>query len=196
MLNNEDYIRELEERLQLVEDKKLVSLVQRLIEERNNLDQNIKIDPLTGLYNRRILSKVRDYGTVIMCDIDNFKKVNDTYGHDMGDEVIKGVAQILLNNVRIGDVVCRLGGDEYLVIMTTNRVDVIDQRMHKIEEDVKKNIQLPNCDVSLSIGVSFNPGDKDLSTLITEADEALYQSKGNGKSQITYYGNYKKQKVR
>ena len=96
--------------------KEEASLLDRLIAEREYLANTIKIDPLTGLYNRRILPKVREIGTVIMCDIDNFKNVNDTFGHEIGDEAIKAVGHTILDNIRVGDVACRYGGDEFLLI--------------------------------------------------------------------------------
>ena len=120
MTNENDlYINTIKEKLKDINDPELVDLINRLINERTYLAETINIDPLTGLYNRRVLQNVRDIGAVIMCDIDYFKTVNDSFGHDTGDVVIKKVAQIIMNNVRIGDVVCRYGGDEYLIIFST-----------------------------------------------------------------------------
>lgn len=167
------------------------NLLNRLIAEREYLANTIKIDPLTGLYNRRILSKVRDIGTVIMCDIDNFKTINDTLGHDVGDEAIKAVAHTILDNIRVGDVACRYGGDEFLIIFTTDIYDVIDKRMKKIANDINNNIHLPDFPITLSIGVAFNDENEILDSLLIKADSALYKSKENGKNQITYYKNEK-----
>ena len=167
------------------------ALVEKLIEERMHLADTIRIDPLTGLYNRRILPKVREVGTVIMCDIDNFKTINDTFGHDVGDEVIKSVATIFLNSIRIWDVAVRFGGDEFLIIFTTNLHEVIEKRMNDVCDMVRNTINLPNHNVSLSVGVTFNDNNEDLDTLMKKADEALYYSKENGKNQITYYEKLK-----
>lgn len=167
------------------------SLVDRLVEERKYLADTVKIDPLTGLYNRRILSKIREIGTVIMCDIDYFKTINDTFGHDIGDEALKVVGSTILDNIRVGDVACRFGGDEFLIVFTTDKYEVIDNRMKKIVEDINKKIQLPDFSITLSIGVAFNEENEHLDSLMEKADIALYQSKNNGRNQISYYGRGK-----
>ena len=185
-INDDTYI----DRLREVR-KEEASLVDRLIEERLYLSDTIRIDPLTGLYNRRIMPKIREIGTVIMCDIDNFKTINDTFGHDVGDIAIKTVGHTILDNIRVGDVACRYGGDEFLIVFTTDIHEVIDKRMKKIAEDVKKALKLPFIDITLSVGIAFNEEKESLEELIKKADEALYSSKENGKNQITYYGQQK-----
>ncbi len=162
-------------------------LIDRLIEERFYLANESKIDPLTGLYNRKILPKVRDIGTVIMCDIDNFKGINDTFGHQVGDDALRAVGQSISHNIRIGDIGCRFGGDEFIIIFTTDIYEVIDSRMKKIVEDVNKIIEFPDRTITMSIGVAFNKDHEDLATLMQKADKALYESKENGKNQISYY---------
>jgi diguanylate cyclase (GGDEF)-like protein len=164
------------------------SLVDRLVEERKYLADTVKIDPLTGLYNRRILPKIREIGTVIMCDIDYFKTINDTFGHDIGDEALKAVGTTILDNIRVGDVACRLGGDEFLIVFTTDKFEVIDNRMKKIVDDINKRIQLPDLPITLSVGVVFNEENEQLDSLMEKADTALYQSKENGRNQVSYYG--------
>ena len=171
--------------------KEEASLVDRLVEERMYLADTIKIDPLTGLYNRRILPKIREIGTVIMCDIDNFKTINDTFGHDVGDEAIKAVSHTILDNIRVGDVACRFGGDEFLIVFTTDIFDVIDKRMKKIADDVNKAITLPDFPITLSVGIVFNENGEKIEPLIEKADQALYESKENGKNQVTYFGKEK-----
>ena len=185
-INDDTYI----DRLKEVR-KEEASLVDRLISERLYLSDTIRIDPLTGLYNRRIMPKIREIGTVIMCDIDNFKTINDTFGHDVGDIAIKTVGHTILDNIRVGDVACRYGGDEFLIVFTTDIHEVIDKRMKKIAEDVKESLKLPFVDITLSVGIAFNEGKESLEELIKKADEALYSSKENGKNQITYYGQQK-----
>ena len=156
--------------------KEGASLLDRLIAEREYLANTIRIDPLTGLYNRRILSKVREIGTVIMCDIDNFKTVNDTFGHEIGDEVIKAVGHTILDNIRVGDVACRYGGDEFLIVFTTDIHEVIDKRLKKIANDINNSFHLPDFPITLSIGVVFNEENEKLDSLLGKADSALYKS--------------------
>lgn len=197
----EDIKKERQERLQLlkeklksVEDKELVSLIENVIKdnetlekENSYLEQMAYVDTLTGLYTRRILPKVRDIGSVIICDIDYFKKVNDTFGHDMGDEVLRGIAYIIMNSIRIGDVACRYGGDEMLIILTTNNEKVVHERLNDICEKIRSQFHLPNFEVTLSVGVVFNNDNEKLENLIEKADKALYYSKENGRNQISYY---------
>ena len=162
-------------------------LIERLIEERKHLSEESKIDPLTGLYNRNILPKIREFGAVIMCDLDDFKSINDTYGHDIGDKALKAVGQSISQNIRIGDIGCRFGGDEFIIVFTTDLYEVIDRRLNKIVEDANKIFQMPERPITFSMGVAFNKDGLNLQDLIKEADEALYKSKENGKNQITYY---------
>ena len=192
---NDKYIEIIKTKLKDVEDTELVELVNRLINERTYLAETINIDPLTGLYNRRILQNVREAGTLVLCDIDNFKSVNDTFGHDIGDKVLKGVSKILLRNVRVGDIVCRFGGDEFLIIFSADNKEVISKRMEKICGDITRIVKLDNFDVTLSVGVAINDNDYDSETLFGMADKALYQSKGNGKNQITYFEKEKVKKL-
>lgn len=170
------------------------ALIDKLVKERKYLSDILKIDPLTGLYNRRILPKIRDVGTVIMCDIDYFKTINDTFGHGMGDEVLKAVGQTILENIRVGDVGCRYGGDEFLIVFTTDRFDVIDERISKIVHDINNKITLPDFNITLSVGIIFNENHERLDSLIKKADEALYYSKESGRNQVTYYGHENKAK--
>ena len=192
MINENDlYIETLKEKLKSVDDSELVELVNRLINERMYLAETVNIDPLTGLYNRRVLSNVREVGALIMCDIDDFKMVNDTFGHDTGDKVLKSVSQIIMRNVRVGDIVCRFGGDEFMIIFGTDKKDVVKNRMEKMCSDVTRIIKLDDFDVTLSVGVAFNENNFDVESMFEMADKALYRSKENGKNQITYYDNAK-----
>lgn len=195
MIKNENdlYIERIKELLKDVKNPELVTLTNRLISEREYLAETIMIDPKTGVYNPRIISEkiIRNVGAAVMIDIDYFKTVNDTFGHDVGDDVLQKVAHILLSNVRTNnDVVCRYGGDEFLVIFTTPNKDVVKTRVEKMCEDVRTLLQLPNYTVTLSIGVSFSDGDNNLGALIKKADEALYYSKENGRNQVNYYGEH------
>ena len=184
-INNEGYI----SKLNNVRNEEN-ELLKRLIEERKYLADEFRIDPLTGLFNRRILYKIREIGTVIMLDVDNFKTINDKYGHDVGDKVLKAVGQAISQNIRIGDIGCRVGGDEFMIVFTTNLYDVIDTRMKKIVDDINNLIQMPERLITLSIGVAFNKENEDLQELMKKADEALYKSKECGKNQITYYESH------
>ena len=171
------------------------SLVERLIGERLYLSEVFRIDPLTGLYNRKILPKVREIGTVIMCDVDDFKTINDTFGHAIGDQALKAVGESITNNIRIGDIGCRFGGDEFLIVFTTDNREVIDSRMKKIVEDANKAFSYTGYQITMSIGIAFNTENEKLEPMMEKADTALYESKQAGKNRMTFYGEGTSQKV-
>ena len=166
-------------------DPRLAKAIIGLIKEKNELLDFARIDHLTGIYNRRILDSVRRYSVVVMCDIDNFKNINDTYGHDKGDEILKQVAKTLSKNIRFDDVVCRYGGDEFLIIFTGCDEKVVVNRIIEIKKELLRVI--PDLKISLSSGISSYKIGSTLKDTITEADIALYKSKEKGKNLITIY---------
>jgi len=155
-------------------------------------------DPLTGVANRRAflaqletqLEAARRSGRELCClmvDIDFFKRVNDEFGHAMGDEVIQRVAQALAAERGASEEVCRYGGEEFCVAVAEGG---LDQAM-RIAERVNKKVQLPGfarVPVAVSVGVSSTRwGARTLSALIEQADEALYASKQRGRNRVTRY---------
>ena len=163
------------------------SLIERLIFDRRYLADMFRIDALTGLHNRKILPKVREFGTVVMCDVDDFKGINDSLGHVVGDRALRSIGHSISENIRVGDVGCRFGGDEFLIIFTTSNKEVIDKWLKKIVFDANREAQLPGQLITLSMGVAFREESETLEELMNKADQALYESKGNGKDQVTYY---------
>ncbi|MFQ5597389.1 MAG: diguanylate cyclase [Nitrospiria bacterium] len=161
-------------------------------------------DPMTGLLNRRYfqerlteeIERTRRHGLPIclmMIDIDDFKQINDKYGHLMGDEVLKRVAQIIRNTIRTIDVASRFGGEEFTVILPhTSKEDaaLIAQRLcNSISDggDFKKKV-LGMQNVSASIGLASFPEDADsIYELIDSADRALYEAKHTGKNRVVIY---------
>ncbi len=150
------------------------------------------IDPLTGLENRRFLEylssrlhiqKIRDL-YVLMIDIDDFKKVNDTFGHLVGDTVLKSIADSILKSVRTYDNVVRFGGEEIVVIL--HRIKErsaleIAQRIRKSVESLKFE-KYPSLKVTVSIGIS--PFKISLTETIKNADKAMYKAKEEGKNKV------------
>lgn len=137
------------------------------------------------------IDDIESYGAVVMCDADNFKGINDTYGHNLGDRVLKLIAENLNSNTRHDDIVCRYGGDEFLVIFQFCSLNVVVDRMKKIQESIEKiGIDL-GINVTLSIGIAESKNGLSLDDAIIQADKALYFSKGNGKSQISIYERVK-----
>lgn len=157
------------------------------------LDNMASIDPLTGLYNRRSMQdfftqalKMEEAFCLVMCDIDNFKKVNDTYGHDFGDVVLKEISQIIRQQVSNNGYVCRWGGEEIL-ILSNAKLDHTCQVAENIRSHVEKHIfschnQSIHC--SLTIGVAAHRFGNTVEDTITHADRRLYYGKQNGKNRV------------
>jgi two-component system, cell cycle response regulator len=164
------------------------------------LEEMATTDGMTGLLNKRALLDMADqklaaasrFGrrvSVVVTDIDFFKKVNDTYGHDVGDVVIKGLGTILKRIKRTTDAVARFGGEEFVIICEETDSKGAMQLAERIREELEKTeFQSPkgSFNVTCSLGVATFPmAGKDWETLFKSADEALYQSKHNGRNRST-----------
>ena len=169
-----------------------------LMYEENNrrtrhLQRVAETDGLTGLLNRgtydRLLESCDIDSVLVLMDVDLFKDVNDTYGHEMGDKVLKRVAASIAENFRATDHACRIGGDEFAVIMTethnvsrktiTAKIDLIAAELREEEGD------MPG--ITLSAGAAFCREIPSHNVLYQAADEALYKSKHNGRNRLTFY---------
>ena len=156
-------------------------------------------DPLTDLLNRGSFDKTlkfHDDGkhdfALILADVDLFKSVNDTFGHAIGDQVLKRVSSLLQEAFRSTDFVCRIGGDEFAVIMadsTSNLQRVIQEKIDFVNQELAKTIDgMPQ--VSLSAGVAFSDRPNPGNGIYKDADDALYHTKGNGRSSCSFYGDF------
>lgn len=174
---------------ELLNDKspELIKLVEELIEERNMLLEIINKDELTRVNNRRILNENIKYDIVAMCDIDNFKQVNDKFGHTLGDKVLIIVSQILNSVTREEDFVCRYGGDEFAIILNKCSVKDAIRKLEDIKSRIVTVMKQFNLDVTISIGLTEYEEGKALKDAINEADSALYYSKQAGKNKITKF---------
>lgn len=182
-----NYIKRIIDLLDGIQNDELVDLVLKLVDERNYLIKNLNVDPLTGVYNRRILDQIRDFSCVAICDIDDFKSINDDLGHPMGDMVLQMVAQTLVNHFRINDFVCRYGGDEFLVVFGGAAEEIVEKRLADVCCILFDKFLPCNHKITLSIGVSSYRKGASLESTIKKADKALYFSKQNGKNMITCY---------
>ncbi|WP_339061969.1 GGDEF domain-containing protein [Tepidibacillus marianensis] len=157
-------------------------------------------DQLTGLPNRRYykseLRKIKNVNSPVaigMIDVDYFKIYNDTHGHVAGDYVLKEIGNILNDSIRKDDgFVARYGGEEFIILFENVSVENIQRILERVRVRVEEfpfqgRETQPNGMVTLSIGISSSCGKKELKKLMEEADQALYQSKENGRNQITHF---------
>lgn len=159
-------------------------------------------DPLTNLFNRAYLNETLDRDlerarrksstlAFIMIDLDFFKNVNDKYGHDAGDVVLKTVGQLLIQQTRKGDIACRYGGEEFLLVFYDSKLEDALERTEQLRQlisDIPYMFNRTSQQITASIGISLYPNHgEDLETLISAADKALYLSKKNGRNQVTVY---------
>ena len=167
--------------------------IKKLIRERDYLYDLVNKDTLTGLNNRRILKDIKNYSAVVMCDIADYKQVNDLYGHSIGDSVIKSVSYMLKSFIKESDYICRYGGDEFLIVFVDSNENIVKERIKSMRELVESNLILTNGEkITISLGFVMNEGSDSLTELIDKADIALYESKEKGKNQITKYKGLKK----
>ena len=154
-------------------------------------------DELTDVYNRTgyeaMRSKIElDNVCFVLFDIDDFKRFNDDMGHDMGDRVLKKVAETIKKNFRIGDHIFRIGGDEFAVIMTDidqgqGEEELIAKKFEKIKAELAASTDDDDVSVSVSIGVAYGRAAIDTGELFEHADKALYETKNSGKNGYTFY---------
>jgi diguanylate cyclase (GGDEF)-like protein len=178
-----------------------VSLALANLDLREQLRSQAIRDQLTGLYNRRFLEDAltRETGrsarsgepvAVAILDVDHFKRINDTYGHEAGDAVLRELGQALLKTIRKTDIVGRFGGEEFLILLPGASVEVAQARALAVLEAVRAmEVVIPNGaplnHITASIGVAAMPlhvarGDM----LVAAADTALYQAKGQGRNRV------------
>ena len=152
-------------------------------------------DPLTGIMNRGAFDSIKDFlkqsskpMALLLVDIDHFKSVNDTYGHEMGDRVLQKVGQLLKHSFRSEDYAARIGGDEFVVLLNDFKEEhrsVISLKLGKMLEQLQETSDgLPR--VTLSVGVAFSKqGYSD--TIFNQADKALYAVKEAGRNGVKFY---------
>ena len=169
-----------------------------VLENKNtNLEQSANIDALTGLLNRRTIEtridrvfylargEGKDF-SFLMCDIDNFKHINDTYGHDCGDQVLKNIAGIIKKEVRPDDIVYRWGGEEILIIVSGGAYAAknVAERCRKSIEESTTVYEGTEIKITITIGGSTYYQGATRDDLINKADKNLYEGKKNGKNQV------------
>lgn len=176
--------------------------LEKIAEMQEQLREQANCDPLTGLYNRRYLDlslnqeiheadQMAEEVSIIFFDIDHFKIINDQFGHLVGDEILQSIANILLSTIREGDIACRMGGDEFIVLLPRTAIHVAENRALELIQRIS-NFDFHSPDIKpciqLSVGVVCYPqhgADRD--ELFRAADVALYQAKSQGRNQVVVF---------
>jgi diguanylate cyclase (GGDEF)-like protein len=182
-----------------------LNIGRRILDLEQSLRAQAIRDPLTGLYNRRYMEetlhreisrairKGTDLG-VILVDIDHFKQINDTYGHQAGDQVLRVVGQFMLDSFRLADIVCRFGGEEFVVILPEVSTEITRNRAEQLREGITnreiffKDVKL--VPVYLSAGIAEFPlHGNTAEELLHKADQALYIAKAEGRNRVVLWSN-------
>ena len=178
--------------------QRMVELQSELIDAKDALAHEATHDPLTGAPNRRAIlnnlskelirvNRTNSKLSVGICDIDYFKHVNDTYGHQVGDDVLCRVVKNIQSCLRPDDLLGRYGGEEFLLVVP----DITDSAEKKFYERIKTQIadhkiitRSGEVDITISIGFTCTRGDKTADEMLAAADAALYRAKDNGRNQV------------
>lgn len=177
-----------------------IKLMKEVIKKYDVAEKLSHIDQMTGLLNRITAETViTDFlrknkiggNALIIVDIDNCKRINDTYGHSYGDKVLKYIAKILKEVFNQGEIVSRIGGDSFLIfIKNATDKETISQKCSKICEELSQYFKGKTMEVSCSIGISCSPEDGIKYNILCEkADKALFEAKRQGKNQYVIYNN-------
>lgn len=163
---------------------------------KRELERISSTDELTSLYNRRfflsharqqLASPQRAEACLLLLDVDQFKRINDTYGHDVGDDALRGCALVLQQTVRTVDVLARFGGEEFVVFLPDTPLDqatFIAERVRQRVEKTPLTLDGQQIKMTLSVGCASSQQTSDLTSLIREADRALYVAKHNGRNRV------------
>lgn len=157
--------------------------IKKLDESREEFKNLAYFDQLTGTYSRSFLDvwtkkymeNDKSYA-IVMIDVNDFKKANDNYGHSEGDLVLKKIAKSLINHSRANDIVVRMGGDEFLVILPSATVHQAEQYMERVEKEILF-MEGVSAAITISFGISSFTGEESYEEAIIETDELMYEDK-------------------
>jgi diguanylate cyclase (GGDEF)-like protein len=201
-LQAEVFLRQNAENKLIELNEELHSQLDQITDLQEDLRQQAIRDALTGVHNRRYLTEVTEKElsraerhqypvSFILVDLDHFKDINDTYGHQAGDRVLIAIADLLCRETRRSDVVCRYGGEEFLLMLPETNLETALQRAENLRQAIAKaNIshETHTLHLTASIGVTMYPAHgKDLDELFKNVDTAMYQSKNSGRNQVSVF---------
>ena len=171
------------------EDHQCLADLAGMVEEEINVQSIANIDDLTSLFNRRgfmgvgqhaiaICKRMRRPATVMFFDLDGFKQVNDTYGHAEGDRVLKNIGSLLRSVFRNSDVVARMGGDEFCVLLTGTDTDHVERPLLNLADSIQVQNKNTPYEIGYSVGVvEYDDRHSDINKLMEEADHLMYEQK-------------------
>jgi diguanylate cyclase (GGDEF)-like protein len=172
------------------------------VEALENLSEQAIRDPLTGIFNRRYMDKIlqdeisrsRENGSmlgIIMADVDHFKRVNDVYGHQAGDLVLQSIAKLFKQCVRAVDIVCRYGGEEFVIIMPGVTLSTLSKSAEEIRfrcQAMCMTYKEQEIRVTLSMGLAAYPKHGlQMDELLIRADQSMYSAKQQGRNRVILY---------
>jgi len=192
------------------EFQELSARIYRLITRSKQFEYMAFRDPLTGVFNRRYfdlqlkseLNRVQRYTgdlTVAIIDVDHFKKVNDTYGHHVGDLILQALCYILQSNIRATDILARLGGEEFVLLFPQTSAEQVQYIIEKVMQGLRKEPitkhEGEEYRITFSAGIAEWKEGIEAAELIRQADEALYEAKNKGRDQVQIYSQENNQLV-
>lgn len=169
----------------------VIFLIKRYVKDA--LEEMVNNDSLTGIHNRRYFSeflsneitrseRYKKTFSLIMLDIDFFKKINDNYGHDIGDKILQQLVETVNLSVRRSDLFARIGGEEFAVVAPETSLENAIILAEKIRLNVEQNAFIKDLKITISLGISQYNDKDDTNTIFKRADNALYRAKGNGRN--------------
>lgn len=180
------------ENLQNDIENRVLTRTQRIQEDFNKMENIASIDNLTKIYNRFAFFKELDKlkgkkFCLIMFDIDHFKKINDTYGHDVGDFVLKELCQVVDNKLRKGDIFARYGGEEFIIIFPNSTIQAAISIANRIRKDIESHDFKKVPQVTVSLGVIEVKENTLVEIFLKNVDIALYKAKENGRNNVVVF---------
>ncbi len=181
--------------------RRMVELQSEIISARDALAYQATHDPLTDTLNRRAIleelerelarsARTGAWLGVGVCDLDHFKRVNDVYGHQVGDEVLRGFVACVQKHIRKYDMLGRFGGEEFLLIAPESQDVVVEELFERARREVAENpmaTRAGDIAITVSIGVAVSKGDLTADAVIARADAALYRAKAEGRNRVVYH---------
>lgn len=186
--------------LTLIFIKRYIKLIKEIYEIKRtrklifNIKNELYVDPLTKVLNRRFLENYKDdivkfYTHLMLVDIDHFKKINDTYGHQIGDKVLQNVSKIMKKLLRKKDLIIRYGGEEFLIAIDVPTDELAVKIAERIRKTIENTLIVINGDkirITVSIGITKIDPQKSFEEIFAIADQALYEAKKTGRNKVVF----------